>query len=478
MSAALLLAALVSAGPDPGETSPPTLSAGFALVEITPPLGMRRANSYYEQFAQEVHDPLHVRCAYLEDSAGGRACLIVCDLTSLSREVADRVRAEVGRTLGVPDAAIVVAATHTHGAVLYDGPLRELFHDRAMAADGKDAAEPIDFPRFLADRCLRAARGAEARKAPVTLAATATQVPNLSYNRRFFMKDGSVRFNPGYQNPNIDRPAGPVDETLTALWLEPAPSPYGDAPPGGVLTSWPMHTAVFTGDRLGADFPGVMHRELREEYGEGFGFLHGQGTSGNTNHIDVSQPGLGMDSADYSAVVGRKLAAALVDARDDAAPVPPVSIKGAKAVVPLRIRAFSDADLARSGERFERLGTGATPAFLELVDAYSVHLRRDLTERYGDAVPAEVRAIRLGENAAVVALPYEVFVEIGLDIKARSPFAHTLILTLDGSVDAYVPDRRAYPQGAYEVVNSPFAPGAGEALGDAAVRLLTELHAR
>ena len=469
MSAALLLAATLSLGA--GEAPPPALSAGFSLVEITPPLGMRRANSYYELFAKEVHDPLHVRCAYLEDSAGGRACLIVCDLTSLSREVADRVRAEVGRTLGVPDAAIVVAATHTHGGVLYDGPLRELFHDRAMAAEGKDAAEPIDFPRFLADRCLQAARRAAAAAVPVTLSATETRVPNLTFNRRFFMRDGTVRFNPGYQNPNIDRPAGPVDETLTALWL----TPTGETG-GGVLTSWPMHTAVFTGDRLGADFPGVMHRELRAKYGDHFGFLHGQGTSGNTNHIDVTKPGLGMDSADYSAVVGRKLAAALVDARGDAGPVPSAIIQGAKAVVPLRIREFSDADLARSEERFERLGTGATPAFLELVDAYSVHLRRDLTERYGDAVPAEVRAIRLGENAAVVALPYEVFVEIGLDIKARSPFAHTLILTLDGSVDAYVPDRRAYPQGAYEVVNSPFAPGTGEALGDAADKLLGDLH--
>ncbi len=490
MPAVLLLAATLAVAPAGGGSlpdlapePPPTLRAGFAMVEITPPLGMRRANSYYEQFAREVHDPLHVRGAYFDDGAGGKACLLLCDLTSLSSEVADRVRAEVGRTLGVPDAAVVVAATHTHGAVLYDGPFRELFHERAMEAEGKDAAEPIDFPRFLADRCLQAAREAAATASPVTLFATETVVPDLTFNRRFFMEDGSVRFNPGYQNPNVVRPAGPVDDTLTALWLEPLNDDAdegsdggADGGAGGCLTSWPMHTAVFTRNRLGADFPGVMHTALRAEYGDGFGFVHGQGTSGNTNHIDVSKPGLGMDSADYSRIVGERLAAALIAARPSAEPAPAAPVVAAKRVVPLTLRAVTEADAARADDRLARLGSKETPPFLELVDAYSVRLRQTLGERYGDAMPAEVRVVRLGENAAVVALPYEVFVEIGLDIKARSPFPHTLIVTLAGSVDAYVPDRRAYPQGAYEVVNTPFAPGAGEALGDAAVALLTSLH--
>ena len=476
MTAALLLAALSLPGPTDG--GPPALSAGFAVADITPPLGMRRANSYYEQFAEEVHDPLHVRAAYFADGTGddgaeGRALLLVCDLTSLSRTIADRVRAEVGRTLGVPDAAIVVTATHTHGAVLHDGPFRDLFHERAVETHGYDPAEPLDFDDFIVERCLKAAREAAANTVSVALSATETTVPDTTFNRRFHMRDGTVRFNPGYRNPDILRPAGAVDEVLTAIWT----TPTGGDEPAGALTSWPMHTAVFTGDRLGADFPGVMHEQLRAKYGENFGFLHGQGTSGNTNHIDVSREGLGMDSADYSRLIGERLAAALIAATPDAEPVPAAPVAAAKRVVRLPIRGFSEADLARAEERTARLGTSAVPPFLELVDAYSVQLRKRLRDRYGDADPAEVRAIRLGENAAVVALPYEVFVEIGLDIKARSPFAHTLILTLDGSVDAYVPDRRAYPQGAYEVVNSPFEPGAGEALADAAVELLNGLHA-
>ena len=473
---ATLAAAVLSLGPTPGGASAlegPALSAGFASVEITPPLGMRRANSYYEVFAEEVHDPLHARAAYFADSAGGKACVIVCDLTSLARRVADEVRADVGRSLGVPVSNIVVAATHTHGAVLYDGPFRELFHRRAVERDGADAAEPVDYAKFLAERCVVAAREAAANAGAVTLTAADVAVPGLSFNRRFVMEDGSVRFNPGYQNPDIVRPAGPVDEDLTAFFFE----PVGESEAaGGCLASFPMHTAVFTGDRIGADFPGTMHRRLRAAFGGGYGFVYGQGTSGNTNHIDVSKPGLGMDSADYSAVVGDRLADAMLAAKGDAAPIAAAPVAGAVEVVPLTLRPASDADLARADERLARLGTNATPPFLELVNAYSLKLRESLRTRYGDAVPAEVRSVRLGADAAVVALPYEIFVELGLDIKKRSPFRHTLVLTLDGGVDAYVPDRRAYPQGAYEVVNTPFEPGSGEALADAAVRLLTGLH--
>ena len=475
-AAPLLAAALLLAPAEP--PAAPTLSAGFAAVEITPPPGMRRANSYYELFAEEVHDPLFARAAYFGDASGGTAVLIVCDLTSLAPSVSDRVRAEVSRTLGVPPAAIAVAATHTHGGVLYDGPLRDLFHERALARDGKDPAEPIDFVRFVSERCLSAARRAAANAAPVTLSASSVAVPGVSFNRRFHMRDGSVRFNPGYRNPEILRPAGPVDEELTAFWFAPA-DPGGDSSggeaAGGCLASFPMHTAVFTGDRIGADFPGVIHRRLREAYGENFGLVYGQGTSGNTNHVDVSEPGLGMDSADYSKIVGDRLADALLAARPDAEPVAPVGVAGAVEVVALPIREASAEDLERADERLARLGTAATPPFLELVDAYSLKFRQTLREKYGETAPSEVRAIRLGESAAVVTLPYEVFVEIGLDVKARSPFEHTLILTLEGSIDAYVPDRRAYPQGAYEVVNSPFEPGCGELLADAAVRLLEGL---
>jgi hypothetical protein len=75
-----------------------------------------------------------------------------------------------------------------------------------------------------------------------------------------------------------------------------------------------------------------------------------------------------------------------------------------------------------------------------------------------------------------VSLPGEIFVELGLAIKQDSPFRHTIVAELANGSVGYVPARRAYAQGNYEVVSTRCGLGSGELLVDAAVRLLKELH--
>jgi hypothetical protein len=79
---------------------------------------------------------------------------------------------------------------------------------------------------------------------------------------------------------------------------------------------------------------------------------------------------------------------------------------------------------------------------------------------------------------AIVGLPGEIFVELGLAIKRASPFATTLVVELCNDDPAYVPTRKAFSEGSYETVNSLVAPGGGEMLVETAVRLLQELAAR
>jgi hypothetical protein len=80
----------------------------------------------------------------------------------------------------------------------------------------------------------------------------------------------------------------------------------------------------------------------------------------------------------------------------------------------------------------------------------------------------------MGDQIAWVGLPGEVFVELGLAIKRASPFPLTIVIELANEDIGYVPNREAYPQGAYEPVSSRIAEGSGEMLVDAAIRLLTE----
>jgi hypothetical protein len=83
--------------------------------------------------------------------------------------------------------------------------------------------------------------------------------------------------------------------------------------------------------------------------------------------------------------------------------------------------------------------------------------------------------IALGDQLAIVSLPGEVFVELGLYIKERSPFSNTMVVELSNNHLGYIPDRKGYLEGNYEPVSSRCAPGAGEIMVEQALELLNQL---
>jgi hypothetical protein len=92
----------------------------------------------------------------------------------------------------------------------------------------------------------------------------------------------------------------------------------------------------------------------------------------------------------------------------------------------------------------------------------------------GPSQISQVQAFRIGD-LAIAALPTEVFVEIGLDIKRRSPFKQTIVGELANDWFGYLPTDAGFEQGGYETLASRCAPGTGQSLADCAVRLLREV---
>src|SRR5690606_14820110 len=93
-------------------------------------------------------------------------------------------------------------------------------------------------------------------------------------------------------------------------------------------------------------------------------------------------------------------------------------------------------------------------------------------------LPVEVQAFRVGDEVAIVGMPGEVFVELGLAVKAASPFKTTMVVELTNVHIAYLPTKPAFAQGGYETLNSRLAPGGGEMLVDSAIRQLQALKKR
>jgi hypothetical protein len=135
----------------------------------------------------------------------------------------------------------------------------------------------------------------------------------------------------------------------------------------------------------------------------------------------------------------------------------------------------TDAEVADAQAKADLIASPKLP-FLDKVKAAKV---LDLHANYREPTRAlEVQAFRLGPELAIITLPGEIFVELGLAIKQQSPFRTTLVIELANDNCNYVPTRKAFGEGSYEVVNSRLAPGNGERLVAAAVRLLKELDAR
>ena len=94
----------------------------------------------------------------------------------------------------------------------------------------------------------------------------------------------------------------------------------------------------------------------------------------------------------------------------------------------------------------------------------------------------DMRVLAIGDNIAIASNPSEFFVELGMQVKAASPFKHTLMSTLTNGNAGYVPTRQAFVDGGYEVKKYPagsfLAIEAGEQMVEASIRLLREAKSK
>ena len=436
------------------------LRMGRAAVNITPPLGMPMGGYYKVRLNTGTHDPLYAKAIVLEE-AGVEAALVACDLESIPRSFVDAARRIIQKTTHVPPDHVMISATHTH-----TGP--EMSHFFLDRLEGPPAQIARDYRSALPGKIAEAVREAEADLAPTEVWAGIGRESTLCFNRRYLMKDGTIGWNPGKLNPNIVRPAGPVDPDVSVVYFNAAPSK-----PQATFVNYAMHLDTTGGTEYSADYPYTLAKLLGEAKDSKMLTVFAIGTAGNINHLDVrsAEP---QSSPQEAARIGTILAGEVLKTYPRLTPVNgPLLVR--REVIKLPVQELQPGEVEKSQELATRLVREGPEkfAFLDLVHAFKVLW---VAEFQGKPIDAEVQVIALGNDLAWVGLPGEVFVELGMAIKAASPFRYTIVNELSGDVIDYVPDRKAFAEGAYEVVNSLCAPGCGEALVDAATRLLIETY--
>jgi hypothetical protein len=447
------------------------LMVGLAVRDITPPLGYRLAGYYYERLATAVHDPLQAK-AIVFQQGNVRFALVECDLCQTSSEVVGRARAEIERRTGIAADHVCIASTHTHTGPDYFGPLAEHLHKLAMDANGgNDPAVTVDYQEFLAGRIVEAVVKAAGDLRAAQLEPTRAYPSQISFNRRYRMKDGTVATNPGKRNPNILEPAGPVDPCPEVLGIHRAGSDDYRAC-DAILTNFPLHADTVGGTDLSADFPYYLEERLRRDYKRpNLVSIFAQGTSGNINHVNVAtaDPQKGFEEAEGIAFVLASQIGAQLGAGVDRA-WPRMGVASGRVELPLQ--QYTPEEIASARSLFAKIQDRKLPF---LVGVKAVKIVKIADRYHGGPISAQVQALRLSDDTAIVMVPSELFVEFGLEIKRRSPFAHTMVIELANDSFGYVPTKRAFEEGAYEPTNALIAPGGGEQIVELAVRLLGEL---
>ncbi len=456
------------------------LQLGTATVKITPPVGIPMAGYYSRRDSEGVLDDIRAKAVVLDDGKT-KVAMVVCDLIGLPRSIALEARRLIEEQTGIPANNVMISVTHTHTApVVLGGSSRD---EAATGGSQLSKDYAAQLPKWMAQAVVEA----DKQRTPARVFYASENETKLSFIRRFWMKDGTVGWNPGVKNPNTIRPIGAIDPQVNVVYAETT----GQAPSGPVeqmaadgsrpavktdkmplltYVNFALHLDTTGGTMISADFPATLYRLLAEYKGSDMVTIFANGACGNINHINVnwSAP---QSSPAAAKRLGTILTADVLKAYVDLKQVDDVTLGVRTEVIHLPPATYTEEELRKAHEIDAR--QGANTPFLEQVKAYRI---LDVEARKGKPFDVDVQVFTLGRDIAWVALPGEVFVELGLSIKAASLFRQTNVVELSNGRSSYIPNHSAFSEGQYEVVSTRYAEGSGEMLVTAAIRLLGELH--
>ncbi len=437
------------------------LRVGAAAVKITPPSGVAMSGYYYNRAADGVHDDLYAKALVLE-SNGQKAGIVACDVSGLPREIIEAARKAIDAGGIVRGADVMISATHTHtGPVILGGRTR-------YNLEGEMLRLTKTYAESLPGRIAESIRLAGAALQPARVSAGLGHEPSLTFNRRYHMKNGSVGWNPGKLNPNIVRPAGPIDDGVPVMYFQTAAGK-----PLAAYVNYAMHLDTVGGTEYSADYAYTLSKLLAAVRGPDMLTMFTIGCAGNLNHVDVStrDPQKGHGEA---ARIGTVLAAEVLRTMKRLQEVEAGPPRVRSEILRLPLPETKPGELEWARKITPLFGKPNAAPFMDLVRAFRIV---DVAERNGQPLEAEVQVIALGKQVAWVALPGEIFTELGMAIKGASPFQFTAVAGLANGSVGYVPNRKAYPEGAYEAESARCGAGSGELMVDAATRMLVALAA-
>ena len=443
--------------------------AGAATSNVTPWLGVSINGGFRDHIATNVHDELHARCIVLDDGQT-RLALVVVDSCMVPREIFDEAKRVASQRTGIAASNMLMSATHTHSA--------------PTATPVFQSDPDPDYQKFLARRIADGVWRAANNLGPAKIGWGSARVPEQVFNRRWFMKPGTalldpfnstndrVKMNPPVGSVDLVEPAGPTDPEVVFVSLQ-----HTNGKPLALLANYSLHYCGGVGlGVISADYFGMFADRIQELLGVDrqdppFVGAMANGTSGNINNVNFrggqpKQPLFGQ-----MRLVAHRVAQAVHEAHGKVEHKEWVPLRALQTEITLGVRKPTMKDY--------QWAQGVLSTTAQLLTPDQVYARETvLMNDFPSEVSLILQALRIGD-VGVAAVPCEVFVEIGLDLKKNSPWKPSFTMSLANGYNGYLPTVEHFQLGGYETWrarSSYLETNAAPKIYDAVLGLLRKLE--
>lgn len=416
--------------------------AGAATSNITPKIGSSVNGNMTDVTATGIHDDTYSRAIVLDDGEN-KLAIVVSDLCMISREVIDAAKKRAYEATKIPVQNMSMSATHTHTG----GTVCGLFQSNP---------DP-EYLKFLTERMADAVIRANNSLVPARIGWGVGSEPSQVFNRRWKMKPGTkslnpfgkedkVRMNPGYLNPDMIEPAGPVDPEVPIVVVQTL-----EGKPIGLLANYSLHYVGGTGaGEVSADYYGMFASRMQKLLGGNdqeapFVAMMTNGTSGNINNINFgAEAPKSFAQYEKMGIVANIIAAEAFKVYQNIKFQNWVSLASLQKEITLGVRKPTKEEVVKAKAFLAKVNKPQLSSFEEIYARETV-----LLNDYPNQFPLIIQAFRIGD-LAITQIPCEVFVEIGLDIKKNSPFKPTFSISLANGYNGYLPTPEQHELGGYE----------------------------
>ncbi len=421
-----------------------TLYTGWAEADITPKRPVALTGQLHKRISEAVQDPLSATVLAIEtknEKYNEQAIMVSCDLIFIRKQTQKKLQREIAKKLDDFDPSkLFMNATHTHTAPgLIDGEFFDLYD----TSDNPEVMKPSEYEAFFIEKVAEAVVSAWKGRKPGGFSWGLGNA-ELGHNRRTVKTDGTARMY-GVNDPDFAKYEGPGDNKVLMLffWNEKKELT-------GIVVNTVATAQVTDGTNfISADFYNEARVALKEKYGKDLHLFFQVSAAGDitpATHEYIYKRAENIMLKRKGITARQEIANRMVRAIDEVLPYVKDDIE-------------------------------YNPVFRHSVAEVSLPVKKPeaLPFYLTDSVnPTEIHVIRLGD-IAIATNPFELFINFGMLIKARSKAILTFLVQLSCRHSGYLPTEEAARGGGYSADRYLVGPEGGQKLVDETVKLINEL---